>query len=98
MRNFILIQQHSIFYIRRRDPRSSGPTGPRDPRAGMSRPGPGVPPIPASQPNVPPPVLPSGGGGLNVPVAAAPTAGAIGRALGPGTSDQEKVRLRQKSS
>lgn len=62
----------------------------------MSRPGPGVPPIPASQPNVPPPVLPSGGGGLNVPVAAAPTAGAIGRALGPGTSDQEKVRFRQK--
>ncbi|XP_046652509.1 cleavage stimulation factor subunit 2-like [Daphnia pulicaria] len=77
----------------RRDPRSSGPTGPRDPRAGMSRPGPGVPPIPASQPNVPPPVLPSGGGGLNVPVAAAPTAGAIGRALGPGTSDQEKAAL-----
>jgi hypothetical protein len=33
-----------------------------------------------------------------VPVAAAPTAGAIGRALGPGTSDQEKVCLRQKSS
>jgi hypothetical protein len=58
----------------------------------MSRPGPGlgVPPITsASQPNISQPVLPSGG--LNVPVAAAPTAGAIGRALGPGTSDQEKV-------
>lgn len=76
--------------IRRRDPRSSGPTGPRDPRAGMSRPGPGpAPAIPASQPNVTPAVVPTGGSQLNVP--SAPSAGAIGRALGPGTSDQEKV-------
>jgi hypothetical protein len=60
----------------------------------MSRPGPGLgapPIISSSQPNIAPPVLPSSGGGLNVPLAAAPTAGAIGRALGPGTSDQEKV-------
>lgn len=58
----------------------------------MSRPG-GVGPVPSmpvSQPSVPPPALPSGGP-LSAPSPAAPTAGAIGRALGPGTSDQEKV-------
>lgn len=55
----------------------------------MSRPGPGpVPAIPASQPNVTPATVPTGNQ-LNVP--SAPSAGAIGRALGPGTSDQEKV-------
>ncbi|XP_057368181.1 cleavage stimulation factor subunit 2-like isoform X1 [Daphnia carinata] len=76
----------------RRDPRSSGPTGPRDPRAGMSRqgPGPGVPPVPVPQPNVPSALA---GAALNAQTAAAPTAGAIGRALGPGTSDQEKAAL-----
>lgn len=56
----------------------------------MSRqgPGPGVPPIPVPQPNVPSALS---GAALNTQPAAAPTAGAIGRALGPGTSDQEKV-------
>lgn len=58
----------------------------------MSRPGAGpVPTIPQSQPNVPPTALPAGNT-LNAP-SAAPTAGAIGRALGAGTSDQEKVLL-----
>ena len=59
----------------------------------MSRPG-GVGPVPAMpapQPSVPPSV-PSGGQ-LSAPPPTAPTAGAIGRALGPGTSDQEKVLL-----
>ena len=65
---------------RRRDPRSAGPAaGPRDPRAGMSRPG-GGPPIP--------PLVPAQGGGPP------PSVGAINPgslSLGPGTTDQEKV-------
>lgn len=57
----------------------------------MSRqgPGPGVPPVPTPQPSVTSSSGPAGT--LNAQPAAAPTAGAIGRALGPGTSDQEKV-------
>lgn len=58
----------------------------------MSRPGVGPPlSMPASQPSGPP-SLPSGGG--LPPSSAALTAGAIGPALGPGTSDQEKVFTR----
>ena len=59
----------------------------------MSRPGVGgggVPPMSVTQPSAPPPTLPSGNTAPNAP-STAPTAGAIGRALGPGTSDQEKV-------
>lgn len=81
-----------VFKFRRRDPRSTGPTGPRDPRAGMSRPGVAtVQPMPVTQPSAPTPAVPSGNPVTNVSPAA-PTAGAIGRALGPGTSDQEKVK------
>ena len=69
----------------RRDPRSSVPAGPRDPRAGMNRP-PGPGPMPPQQGPPPPQVMPSG-----PPPSSAATSAAIGRALGAGTSDQEKV-------
>lgn len=73
---------------RRRDPRSNVPPGPRDPRAGMNRPaGPG--PMPTTQPGPPPQVMPSG----LPPASSAATSAAIGRALGAGTSDQEKVSI-----
>jgi len=69
----------------RRDPRSSGPVaGPRDPRASMTRPIGNPPP---STPIGNPP--PSSG-----PLAStAATSAAINRALGAGTSDQEKAAL-----
>lgn len=56
----------------------------------MSRPG-VVTVQPVTQPSAPTPTVPSGNPVTNISPAA-PTAGAIGRALGPGTSDQEKVK------
>ena len=69
---------------RRRDPRSGGPVaGPRDPRASMTRPMGNPPPLATTQGSQP------SGGLTNT----APTTAAIGRALGAGTSDQEKAAL-----
>lgn len=73
-----------VWLCSRRDPRSSVPAGPRDPRAGMNRP-PGPAPMTPQQ-GPPPQVMPSG-----PPPSSAATSAAIGRALGAGTSDQEKV-------